>query len=138
MITLLGIPWDGSSSFQKGAADAPPRIRAALASASSNPFNERGDDVSAADVLVDAGDLTLPDDPAEARKAIEAGVRAIVEASGKPLLLGGDHAITHPILRAFRDRGPLTIVHFDAHGDLYDESRATTGATSRRASRPSS
>jgi arginase family enzyme len=87
MITLLGIPWDGSSSFQTGAADAPPRIRAALASASGNPFNERGDDVSAADVLVDAGDLTLPDDPAEAREAIEAGVRAIVEASGTPLLL---------------------------------------------------
>jgi arginase len=121
MITLLGIPWDGSSSFQKGAADAPPRIRAALRSPSSNPFNERGDDVSAADVMVDAGDLALPGDPAEARTMIEAGARAIVDAQGVPLLLGGDHSIAYPILRAFRDREPMTIVHFDAHGDLYDE-----------------
>ena len=42
-------------------------------------------------------------------------------ASGsKPLVLGGDHSITYPVLRAFKDRGPLTILHFDAHGDIYD------------------
>ncbi len=121
MITLLGIPWDGSSSFQKGAAEAPPRVRAALRSESSNPFNERGDDMSAAGVMHDAGDLALPDDPARARQAIEEAVRAIVGSSGRPILLGGDHSITCPILRAFRDREPLAIVHFDAHGDLYDE-----------------
>ena len=121
MITLLGIPWDRSSSFQRGAADAPPRIRAALRSASSNSFNERGDDVLAADVSVDAGDLALPGDPADARKAIEDGVRAIVGTGGSPLLLGGDHSITYPIVRAFHDRDALTVVHFDAHGDLYDE-----------------
>ena len=121
MITLLGIPWDGSSSFQRGAAEAPPHIRAALHSASSNPFNERGDDLSAEDVVRDAGDLALPGDPAEARVAIEAGVRAIVDSGAAPLLLGGDHSITYPILRAFAGRGGLTIVHLDAHGDLYDE-----------------
>jgi arginase len=121
MITLLGIPWDGSSSFQRGAAEAPQRIRAALHSASSNPFNERGDDTSTADVLTDAGDLALPDDPAEARTAIETAVRAIVDARGAPLLLGGDHSITYPVLRALQDRHALTIVHLDAHGDLDDE-----------------
>lgn len=121
MVTLLGIPWDGSSSFQRGAAEAPPRIREALRSPSSNPFNERGDDTSAAGVLADAGDLALPEDPAGAREAIEAGVRAIVEAGGTPLLLGGDHSISYPVLRAFRDWESLTVVHLDAHGDLYDE-----------------
>lgn len=120
-VTLLGIPWDRSSSFQRGAAEAPPLIRAALRSPSTNAFNERGDDVSSADVLLDAGDLTLPDDAAAARSEIERGVRRVLEASGTPLLLGGDHSITYPIVRAFHDRGPLTVVHFDAHGDVYDE-----------------
>jgi arginase len=121
VITLLGLPWDGSSSFQRGAAEAPPRIRAALRSPSTNSFNERGDDVSAA-VLADAGDLTLPNDPAETRDIIEQGVRGILDKGDKPLLLGGDHSVTYPVLRAFgADATTLTILHFDAHGDLYDE-----------------
>jgi arginase len=121
VITLLGLPWDGSSSFQRGAADAPPAIRAALQSPSSNSFNERGDDVSPAGVLADAGDLSLPSDPAEARAAIERGVHAVLTRPGKPLLLGGDHSVTYPVLRAFHAHaGPVTILHFDAHGDLYD------------------
>ncbi|MEO5894487.1 MAG: agmatinase [Vicinamibacterales bacterium] len=120
MITLLGLPWDGSSSFERGAADAPPHIRAALRSPSSNSFNERGDDVLAADVMADGGDLTVTDDAGETREQIERAVREILASSSKPLLLGGDHSVTYPILRAFRDRGPLTVLHFDAHGDIYD------------------
>jgi agmatinase len=121
-IALLGIPWDGSSSFERGAAEAPPKIRAALHAPSSNSWNERGDDVAAPGLLSDAGDLTLPDDPAEARAAIEAGVRSVIERGQKPLLLGGDHSVTYPILRAFKDKAAtLTVLHIDAHGDLYDE-----------------
>ena len=121
-VTLLGIPWDRSSSFERGAADAPARIREALHSPSSNSWNERGDDLSAPGLLADADDLTLPDDAAEARAAIEAGVRALLERGQKPLLLGGDHSVTYPILRAFGGRGgALTVLHLDAHGDLYDE-----------------
>lgn len=122
MITLLGLPWDGSSSFERGAADAPPLIRAALKSASSNAFNERGDNVSAGDVLEDGGDLELPSDAADARTAIEQGVRRILERSRKPLLLGGDHSVTYPVLRAFSAQaGALTVLHLDAHGDIYDD-----------------
>jgi arginase len=138
-ITLLGLPWDGSSSFQRGAAEAPARIREALHSPSSNTWNERGDDLSAPGLMHDAGDVALPDDAAAARAAIEASVRGILEQGHKPLLLGGDHSITYPILRAFRSSstpGPstrvrslgaggegraLTVLHLDAHGDLYDE-----------------
>lgn len=121
MITLIGIPWDGSSSFERGAAEAPPLIRAALRSASSNSFNERGDDLSSPAVLVDAGDLSLPADANGARRDIEHGMRNILSQASKPLALGGDHSITYPILCAFRERsaGP-TVLHFDAHGDLYD------------------
>lgn len=121
MTTLIGIPWDGSSSCQRGAAEAPPLIRGALHAASSNSFNERGDDVSSADVLVDGGDLTLSQDPAAARREIEHGIRNILAQAGKPLALGGDHSITYPILRAFSERPHgLTVLHLDAHGDIYD------------------
>jgi agmatinase len=121
-VTLLGLPWDGSSSFQRGAAEAPQKIREALNSPSSNSWNERGDDVAAAGLLTDGGDLSLPQDAAGARAGIEAGARAVLERGQKPLLLGGDHSVTYPILRAFSGRGgALTVLHLDAHGDLYDE-----------------
>jgi agmatinase len=120
MLTLLGIPWDKSSSFQRGAAAAPGKIREALWSSSSNSWNERGDDIAADGLLHDAGDVVLGDDAAEARAAIQAGVEGIVGSGRRPLVLGGDHSITYPVLRAFAAAPPQTIVHFDAHGDLYD------------------
>ena len=76
--------------------------------------------MSSPELVSDAGDLDLPEDAAAARAAIEAGVAGVLGNGAKPLVLGGDHSITYPVLRAFRDRGPLTILHFDAHGDLYD------------------
>ena len=119
---LIGVPWDASSSFLRGAADAPPAIRAALASPSSNAWSERGVDTSAAGVLEDVGDLELTEDAAGARAAIEAGVGRLLERGAVPIVLGGDHSITYPIVRAFRGLRPaLTIVHVDAHADLYDE-----------------
>ncbi len=129
--TLLGVPWDASSSFQRGAAEAPPLIRAALWSPSSNTWSERGLDVGAPGVLGDAGDLALPHDAADARAAIGDAVRVIVERGDTPLVLGGDHSITYPVLRAFAHpmgRGvdpasaePPIVLHFDAHSDLHDE-----------------
>ena len=121
-VTLVGVPWDRSSSFQRGAAEAPDAIRAALWSPSSNTWNERGDDVSQAQVLGDAGNLPLPEEPAAARDAITNGVSALLAAGHRPLVLGGDHSITYPVLRAWQGRGPAPVVlHFDAHGDMYDE-----------------
>lgn len=120
--TLLGLPWDGSSSFEHGAAAAPPLIRQALWSPSTNTWNEQGDDVALPGVLEDAGDLTLGGDAAEARAAIEARVRTLVAEGRRPLCLGGDHSVTYPILAGFRGHLPaLTILHFDAHSDLYEE-----------------
>jgi arginase len=121
-VTLIGVPWDGSSSFQRGAAAAPPLIRAALTSPSSNLWNERGDDLAAEGVLDDHGDLALSSDPSEAREAIEGAVHRVVSSGRRPLVLGGDHSITYPILRAFRGRAePVGVLHFDAHPDLYDQ-----------------
>ena len=117
---LLGIPFDEQSSYLRGAADAPAKIRAALASDASNLWTELGVDVGADGVYEDAGDLPLgKGDPF---LAIQAEVSALIERGKRPVLLGGDHAITYPIVKAaaqsYRD---LTIFHFDAHPDLYDE-----------------
>ena len=117
---LLGVPWDLSSSWQRGAAAAPPLIRQALWSPSTNSATELGIAI-APDTLDDAGDLALPDEASEARLAIERAVQGILARQGLPVVLGGDHSISYPVLRAFRDRPIAAILHIDAHGDLYDE-----------------
>jgi arginase len=116
---LIGLPYDASSSFLRGSAAAPPLIREALRSAAGNNFTERGADLSQ---LGDAGDLPISENPATARVQIQAGVAAIVASDFIPLSLGGDHSITYPILRAIaRRHRSLTILHVDAHADLYDD-----------------
>lgn len=117
---LLGVPWDASSSFARGAAAAPPLIREALWSPSTNSSTEVGIAIEP-DTLDDAGDLALDEDAAAARAAIEAAAGAILARRGLPVVLGGDHSVTYPVLRAFRGGAPAAIIHVDAHGDLYDE-----------------
>ncbi len=117
--TLLGVPYDESSSYLRGSAEAPAHSRRALASPSSNSWSESLRDVGAPGVLLDAGDIDLSgDDP---RAAIERAARNVI-ADGIPLSLGGDHSITYPLLRAIRPAHPrFTVLQIDAHGDLYDE-----------------
>jgi agmatinase len=117
--TLLGLPYDASSSFLRGAAAGPAAIREALFSPSSNGWCEDGTDVLA--VLADAGDLALPA-AAGARELIEKGAARVLAGGAAPISLGGDHSVTYPILRALGPRVPgLTILHVDAHPDLYVE-----------------
>jgi arginase len=129
VVTLIGAPWDGSSSYQRGAAAAPAAIRAALWSESSNSWNEQGDDLRDPEIFQDTGDLTLSEHPAAAREAIERRVREVVLAGGRPLVLGGDHSITYPVVRGLDQLA--SIVHFDAHADLYSryppDGSVTTG-----------
>lgn len=118
---LIGLPYDASSSFLRGAAAAPPVIRQALWSPAGNPWTEFGIDLSGPDGLSDAGDLPLSDAPAEARAQVEAGIAGVLDHGFRPIALGGDHSLTYPIVRAMARRYPkLSIVHIDAHGDLYD------------------
>lgn len=118
--TLMGIPYDGQSSYLRGAAEAPAKIREALHCPASNDWTEIGVDLGVAGIYGDAGDLELRD--ADAFAAIEAAVGSLLEQAKRPVLLGGDHAITYPIVKAFaRKYSELTIFHFDAHPDLYDE-----------------
>ena len=119
-VTLLGVPFDGASSFQRGAALGPAAIREALRRASSNSWTEDGLDVTAPGAMADAGDLAFPerdDWPA----IVDEGTGKVLDQGGAPLVLGGDHAITFPVVRAVARRfGQVQILHFDAHGDLYD------------------
>jgi len=116
---LLGIPFDAHSSYLRGAAEAPPLIREAFHCDSSNSSTESGIELGPESVL-DAGDLTLPAEGAFI--AIENAVGKLIDEGRTPVCLGGDHSITYPIVRAFGKRfADLTIVHFDAHPDLYDE-----------------
>src|SRR5262245_28195698 len=76
MISLLGIRYDGSSSFERGAAEGPPAVRAGLKRDSTNSWTESGFDVFAPGVLDDAGDIEPG--PGEAgRRSIEEAVAAV-------------------------------------------------------------
>ncbi|MCL7451912.1 MAG: agmatinase [Anaerolineae bacterium] len=120
-VVLLGIPFDEHSSFISGAALAPPRIREALYSDETNLSTESGDDLSRQPRLRDLGDLRL-ERGAAALAQIEHTVAALLERGARVLSLGGDHALTLPVVRAYARRYELlNILHLDAHPDLYDE-----------------
>lgn len=120
-VALLGLPIDEYSSHLKGAAGAPPAIRKALFSDETNSFTEGGLDISDEAVLDNRGDLVIDvgEDP---WPRIEVEVDAIIASGARPLLLGGDHSVTHPILRSVRRHHlRLALVHIDAHPDLYED-----------------
>ncbi len=122
MISLLGVPLDANSSHLFGAAGGPAAIRAALHSGSGNGSSEAS--IEVVDLLDDIGDVPVANDRGSTDDAnlITATVRTQLDAGRQIITLGGDHSITYPILRAFRERhDDLTVVHIDAHPDLYDD-----------------
>lgn len=120
VIELIGLPSDVNSSFARGPAEAPAAIREALWSDRGNLSCEDGREVGIDFELRDRGDLPLVE-AASDDALISAQVEASIASGAVPLLLGGDHAMTHPAVRGVHAlHGPLTILHFDAHPDLYD------------------
>lgn len=118
-LSLLGIPNDDNSSFMKGASDAPALIRRELHSDAHSIWSETGVDLGASGRLIDHGDIRF-DSACDPWDLIEQNVERAMEPGDPLICLGGDHAITHPILRAVRRRYPkLTILHIDAHPDIY-------------------
>jgi arginase len=121
-ISILGIPFDGNSSYLRGPAEAPKAIREALHSDSSNLWTEDGVDLGADGAIQDAGDVQLGEETADAFAKIERGVRQTLELGHPLICLGGDHSVTYPTVKAFHARyQDLTVLHFDAHPDLYHE-----------------
>jgi len=84
-------------------------------------WTEDGFDLGQPGMLHDAGDLEFGEDVKAAFKLIETKVGETLDLGSPLISLGGDHSVTYPELRAFHTRYPnLTILHFDAHPDLYD------------------
>jgi len=122
-VALLGVAYDGSSSYRRGSANAPPLIREALWSEAGNSWSESGIDLGAGGIE-DDGDLVfgVGETAERVRSMIEAAMSLIGASGRRPLVLGGDHSITYPLLRGFRPHHPrLSVLHLDAHPDLYDE-----------------
>jgi arginase len=120
-VSILGVPFDAYSSYLRGAAQAPKRIREALFSESASLHTELGVNLAASGNLVDAGDLQLGSTPEDFAK-IEPGATALLQKGTPVLFLGGDHSITFPLVKACHQTFPdLSVIHFDAHPDLYPE-----------------
>lgn len=116
-ISIVGIPFDDYSSFFKGAAKAPGKIREALYSDSTNLFTEDLKNIGNCKELSDLGDLEITD-----YLNIENQVNKIMEQGTRLVSLGGDHSITYPVMKAFdKYYENLNILQFDAHADLYNE-----------------
>ena len=120
-LRLIGAPTDVHSSFLRGAAAAPPLIRAALHSDHGNAAAECGIELGVDVAVEDMGDLPLEEEESDAA-LISGAVAASIRDGAVPLVLGGDHSISYPIMEAVAAaHGAVDILHFDAHPDLYDD-----------------
>jgi agmatinase len=123
-VGVLGVPFDANSSFRRGPARAPAAIRRAMSSEAGNAWSERCVRVWPGEAVVDHGDLKVTQRPAVRAPidAIERGVGRALAITPRLLLLGGDHAVSYPAVRAMAQRwGRLSMLHFDAHPDMYPE-----------------
>ncbi len=123
-VGLLGVGFDANSTFRRGPAAAPPAIRAALGSESANAYSETGLRVWPSDCVLDHGDLDVPDEKGSRGPidVIERGVSTALDVTPRLVVLGGDHAVTYPVVRAFAAKhGRISLLHFDAHPDLYPD-----------------
>ena len=117
-IALLGVPFDGTTSFRPGTRFGPSAMRGeSFGMETYSPYCDR--DLTEAQVF-DAGDLELPfGDPARVLTLAQASVSQLLAAGKVPFVLGGEHLVTLGALRAMVERYPdLCILHLDAHADL--------------------
>ncbi|HET9324514.1 MAG TPA: agmatinase [Gaiellaceae bacterium] len=116
-VAIVGAPTDDLVSDRPGARLAPRAIRAA--SCPPGPQLETGVDAMTALHVVDFGDApVIPADAVRSHRAIQETVGQVLAAGAIPLVLGGDHSITEPNVRACAEvHGPVGLVHFDTHTD---------------------
>jgi agmatinase len=120
-VAIVGAPTDDLVSDRPGTRFGPRAIRAA--SCPHGPHLEAGIDGMEVLKVVDFGDApVLPADPQRTHEAIEALVGQVVDAGALPIILGGDHSIAEPDMRAIASRrGPIGLIHFDTHTDTGEE-----------------
>ena len=116
-VAIVGAPMDDLVSDRPGTRFGPRAIRAA--SSPSGPELETGVDAIAELRVVDFGDApVLPADSIRSHAAIETTVAQVLAAGAIPVILGGDHSISEPEVRACAAaHGPVGLVHFDTHTD---------------------
>ncbi|EHN09006.1 Agmatinase [Patulibacter medicamentivorans] len=114
---IVGAPMDDLVSDRPGARFGPRAIRAA--SCPPGPHLEAGVDAFEILEVIDFGDApVLPADPERSHAAIEATVGQVLAAGAIPIVLGGDHSIAEPDVRACAAKhGPVGLIHFDTHTD---------------------
>ena len=119
-IALVGVPYDGGTTFRAGARFGPRNIR--VQSAMIRPYNpELNVNPFERKRIADYGDLPVnPLSLEDSYERIEKGLWPILAAGATPVSVGGDHSITLPLLRAVaRKHGPLALVQIDAHPDTW-------------------
>ncbi len=124
MIKVIGIPFDDNSSFLKGPALAPPRIRLMDTEGSANAFSEGGKEIRKGINYCDLGDISFEQKDAQSvYKRIKKVIQKELTITDKLICFGGDHSISFPIIEAFVEERyrNLHVLHLDAHGDLYDD-----------------
>jgi agmatinase len=134
---ILGAPFDTSATYRSGARFGPEAIRrSSVLLRPANVYHQ----IRPSDYLdgVDGGDvMVIPGNTQLSHENITAHVKEWVKAGTVPIILGGDHSIALPELRAVASvHGQLSLIHFDAHGDTWDEywgEKYTHGTPFRRA-----
>ena len=129
-IAFLGVPYAQAYSFEditNDQSNAPTAMREAstriIRSIERYDFDLGGPLYDGKPIrAVDCGDIrTELGDPAAHSRYTEQAVRAILQAGAMPIVLGGDHGVPIPVLRAFDRHGPITLIQIDQHIDWRDE-----------------
>lgn len=136
-IALLGIPFDGGTTYRPGPRFGPRHVRAQSAIIrpwnpvmNVNPFTKYR--------IADYGDFSVnPLSIEDTFRRVEEQMKPILEAGVRPISVGGDHSLSLPLLRSIaKVHGPVGLIQFDAHNDLWDEyfgSKLSHGTPFRRA-----
>ncbi len=121
-VALIGVPFDGGTTYRPGPRFGPRHVR--QQSAIIRPYNPVLD-LMPFDVVrvADYGDLSVnPLSIDDTFKRITAGLEPVLEAGTIPMCVGGDHSILLPILRAIHAvHGPVGLIQLDAHSDTWDQ-----------------
>ncbi|HQT62914.1 MAG: agmatinase [Acidocella sp. 20-57-95] len=123
---ILGAPFDGGTQWRAGTRFGPRAIREAstlFAFGHAGAYDHEDDVTYLADCrIVDVGDADIIHTNTDQSHAnIEVGVRKILQAGAVPVVLGGDHSINIPCIRAFSEQAPMHLIQIDAHLDFVDE-----------------
>ena len=118
--SLLGVMDATQSTYRDRCSEAPPAVRTAYDGACYNAVSETGVDCAAS--VADLGDLHPAAGGFGASAArYTAAVRRELVRGRTPFILGGDHAITPALVAAYAGRGPIQVIQWDAHPDMYPD-----------------